>query len=458
MTLCNTFSLSSALLLLASTGLVTQANAAYLTTCNPLKESNCPADSGLNANIDLDFSSESETMKYFTDYSGTGQLNYSDTTGLSLTLAKRFDNPSLKSNFYIMYGRMELVMQAAPGQGIVSTVYLQSDDLDEIDWEWLGTDTTQVQTNFYSKGNVTTYDRGQYNTVNGDPTSGYHNYTIDWSDAEINWYIDDQVVRTLANTTSDGYPQTPMAIYLGVWAGGDPSNGEGTIEWAGGATDYTKAPFTMNVKSLKVADYSNGDSYSYSGTSGSADSIQVSGGSVNGRMNEAIASWGGAIASSTTQSSASSTASSSSSSFSSASSSASTSSSSATASSSLSSTASSSASSSDVQVSSTVNSDESTSSESVSSIASSSISVASTAASTSVSPSISATSKNDQVSSSVELTSVTSSFASSTITTASSASATNSSKTIKSSSSNNYGQKLEMTSGFLLFSLLHFLF
>ncbi|KAL6943203.1 hypothetical protein ACO0RG_002192 [Hanseniaspora osmophila] len=443
MALCDTFSLSSALMLLASAGLLTQAHAAYLTSCNPLKETNCAADSGLNANIDLDFSSESETMKYFSDYSGTGQLNYSETSGLSLTLAERFDNPSLKSNFYIMYGRMELVMQAAPGQGIVSTVYLQSDDLDEIDWEWLGTDSTQVQTNFYSKGNVTTYDRGQYNTVDGDPTSGYHNYTVDWTTAEINWYIDGQVVRTLANTTSDGYPQTPMAVYLGVWAGGDPSNAEGTIEWAGGATDYTKAPFTMNVKSLRIADYSNGDSYSYSGTSGSADSIQVSGGSINGRLSEAIASWDGstASASSTVSASASSTVS-------------------ASASSTASSTvATSDTSSSNVAVSSTVEAVESTTSASasISATSASSSSSSSTAAPSSTAVSISATSKNDQVSSTIELTSVTSSFSTSAASTASS-SATNSTKTIKSSSSGNYGQRLELTSGFLFLSLLHVLF
>lgn len=40
-------------------------------------------------------------------------------------------------------------MKAASGQGIVSSIVLESDDLDEIDWEFLGGDTTQVQSNFY---------------------------------------------------------------------------------------------------------------------------------------------------------------------------------------------------------------------------------------------------------------------------------------------------------------------
>jgi hypothetical protein len=39
-------------------------------------------------------------------------------------------------------------MKAAPGAGIVSSFVMQSDDLDEIDWEWIGSDTAQVQSKF----------------------------------------------------------------------------------------------------------------------------------------------------------------------------------------------------------------------------------------------------------------------------------------------------------------------
>lgn len=36
-------------------------------------------------------------------------------------------------------------MTAAPGTGVVSSAILESDDLDEIDWEWLGGEPANVQ-------------------------------------------------------------------------------------------------------------------------------------------------------------------------------------------------------------------------------------------------------------------------------------------------------------------------
>lgn len=88
-------------------------------------------------------------------------------------------------------------MRAAPGTGIVSCVVLESDDLDEIDWEWLGGAPGEVQTNYFGKGNTTTYDRGGRTAI-ADTQGVTHNYTIDWTPAAITWYLDGAAVRTLA--------------------------------------------------------------------------------------------------------------------------------------------------------------------------------------------------------------------------------------------------------------------
>lgn len=69
--------------------------------------------------------------------------------GAEFTVAKQGDNPLIESDFYIMFGRLDVTMKAAPGRGIVSSAVLQSDCLDEIDWEWLGGDNTRVQTNYF---------------------------------------------------------------------------------------------------------------------------------------------------------------------------------------------------------------------------------------------------------------------------------------------------------------------
>ncbi len=71
------------------------------------------------------------------------------------------------------------------------------------------------------------------------------------------------------------FPQTPMDVRLGVWAGGDEDNPKDTVEWAGGQTDYDEGPFTMSIKSVRVKDYSEGKEYIYRDMTGSWDSIEI---------------------------------------------------------------------------------------------------------------------------------------------------------------------------------------
>ena len=168
-------------------------------------------------------------------------------------------------------------MKAASGQGIISSIVLESDDLDEVDWELMGGNTTHAETNYFGKGNTTSYDRATYYPVD-KPQENFHNYTVDWSQEKIEWLIDGDIVRTLLYADALGgkdFPQTPMNVRLGIWAGGDSSEPNGTIEWAGGPTDYSKAPFEMVVSSIRVVDASKGASYTYGDKTGSYKSIKI---------------------------------------------------------------------------------------------------------------------------------------------------------------------------------------
>ena len=120
-----------------------------------------------------------------------------------------------------MFGKVQVKMRAAPGAGIVSSSVLQSDDLDEIDWEWLGGQNDAVQSNYFGKGQTTTYNRvALHNVANSQGV--FHTYTIDWTSEQIVWQIDGVTVRVLKATDANGqYPQTPMQLKLGSWAGGD---------------------------------------------------------------------------------------------------------------------------------------------------------------------------------------------------------------------------------------------
>lgn len=173
-------------------------------------------------------------------------------------------------------------MRASTGTGIVTSFVLQSDDLDEIDWEWLGTDTAQVQTNYFGKGDTTTYDRGAYHPV-ASPQDTFHTYSIDWTQDYVKWYINGNLVRTLNYADAkDGtrFPQTPMQIKLGTWCAGGKDSPKGTVEWAGGYTNFDEAPFLAYYQSITIQDYSKGVSgaqyYTWADKSdGSYDSITV---------------------------------------------------------------------------------------------------------------------------------------------------------------------------------------
>ncbi len=201
--------------------------------------------------------------------------------GVTFAVAKPGDAPQLTSIFYIMFGRVEFTMKCAPGNGIVSSLVLESDDLDEIDMEWLGYDSNIVQTNYFGKGNTGSYNRGQFNPAPNNQGQ-FITYTVDWTADRIVWSVGGTVVRTLSYADANGqYPQTPMQVKFGAWSGGDSSNAPGTIQWAHGPTDYSKGPFSMTVKSILITDYSTGSKYTYGDTSGTWQSIQAVGGQIN---------------------------------------------------------------------------------------------------------------------------------------------------------------------------------
>lgn len=246
------------------------------SACNPLYATNCPPDTALGKAITVDFSKGSVES-----FVASGSPTYDD-EGVHLTVAHTGDAPQLSSIFYIMFGKVSITLKTAAGAGIVSSLVLQSDALDEIDIEWLGASDSEMQTNYFGKGDVTTYNRGAFNPVSKHQEQ-FIKYTIEWTSSQITWSVGDKVVRVLTPSTADAkqYPQTPMQVKFGAWSGGDTANSPGTIEWARGPTDYSTGPFTMTVKSIAITDYSSGTQYRYGDQSGNWDSIIA----VNGKLN-----------------------------------------------------------------------------------------------------------------------------------------------------------------------------
>ncbi|KAH6693780.1 concanavalin A-like lectin/glucanase domain-containing protein [Plectosphaerella plurivora] len=288
---------------------VAGAAAQTWTTCNPM-EKTCPSDAGLaSSSYTVDFTKGASDDWKIT----AGSLEYDPSLGAVFSLGKKGDSPTIESKWYIFFGSVSFYMRSAPGTGIVSSAILQSDDLDEVDWEWLGGFPGDVQTNYFGKGNTTSYDRGGHSAV-ADGQGTFHKYTIEWTEATTKWLIDDVLVRTLNYADAVGganYPQTPMNIRVGIWAGGDSGNSQGTIDWAGGETNYGAGPYKMYLQKIEVQNYNPGSSYTYGDKSGSYSSIKIDGASGNTKGDESAettsAAASSAAASSTVVSSAVST-------------------------------------------------------------------------------------------------------------------------------------------------------
>ena len=157
-----------------------------------------------------------------------GTPTYNGTNGAAFTVSKRGDSPLIQSNWYIMFGSIELEIKPAPGTGIVSCVVLESDDLDEVDWEWIGGRPNHVQTNYFGKGDTSSYSRGAFFDIAGTH-DGFNKYSVEWTSTEMVWKVNGHTVRTIKSAGDNQYPQSPMMVRVGVWAGGDPGNAPGTI-------------------------------------------------------------------------------------------------------------------------------------------------------------------------------------------------------------------------------------
>ncbi|KAI9692411.1 MAG: hypothetical protein M1822_006642 [Bathelium mastoideum] len=258
---------------------------AHAQACDPVTSDvgACPPNPGLStSNYHVDFTQQQSLPAEWI------LANYETVTygthGAEFTFNKRYDAPNIWTDFHIFFGHVDVVMQAAPGQGIVSSSVLISDDFDEVDWEFSGNNfgdassSGQVQTNFYGKGETGYYDRSTDADVN-QPQSSFHTYSVDWTQERLIWSIDGSTIRTLlasqCDNTTHQYPQTPMKLQLGLWDGGDPDGNPGTVNWAGGYTNLSQAPFTMYVESVSITNYNPGYGYNYTDQSGSWESIQI---------------------------------------------------------------------------------------------------------------------------------------------------------------------------------------
>lgn len=248
-------------------------SAQVVSDCDPTKGEDCEPNPAFSTSHNFIFN---QTPSYELWENYAGEVTYDPSYGAKFTISAQGESPTIRMRQYFFFGRTEVHMKVAPGQGIVSSMMWLSDNLDEVDWEFLGTNDTHAMSNYFGKGHQD-WHNGEEHPMTG-MHDDYHNYTCYWTEEKLEWWIDGGLIRTLLYDDAEGgkyFPQTPMRLSLGIWAGGDPELPEGTRQWAGGDTDFDSGPYDMYVQSIFIEDFSEGKEYVWTDETGSMESIEV---------------------------------------------------------------------------------------------------------------------------------------------------------------------------------------
>jgi endo-1,3-1,4-beta-glycanase ExoK len=170
---------------------------------------------------------------------------------------KKYSCGSYQSRQKFGYGRYQARMKAARGSGVVSGIFTYTgktdggDPHDEIDLEFLGRDTTKVQTNYFVNG------EGHHEKLidlGFDAAYGFHTYAFEWRRNSIEWFVDGRSVRKVTRTMGP-LPSHPGKIGAFIWA-------TNLSEWAGGftflepiATEYDYISYTPLSQLRDLPDY-----------------------------------------------------------------------------------------------------------------------------------------------------------------------------------------------------------
>ncbi|KAJ1668458.1 putative glycosidase CRH2 [Coemansia sp. RSA 1813] len=199
---------------------------------------------------------------------------------------------TVENTHTIQYGKVTArIKTASIATGVVSAFIIRSDVVgDEIDFEWVGKDPNQVQTNFFYHDELV-YTNSKKHDVGGDSSADYHDYTIVWDADSIVWMLDNKAIRTLnrKDTYDSGskeykFPSARSRVGLSIWDGGN-SGAKGTEEWAGYPTPWTaNTVYKMYVDSISI-ECSGGDSSASSDGSDETSSSSTSSSSVDNTDN-----------------------------------------------------------------------------------------------------------------------------------------------------------------------------
>jgi hypothetical protein len=150
----------------------------------------------------------------------------------------------LRTTGFYGYGCYEARFKPAAVDGVVSTFFTfagpydtpdwlfpQKSQHNEIDIEFLGKDTTQVQLNFWTNDDDYTSHNEYMHALGFDASQAFHNYGFKWTSTGIDFYVDGSVVHSVSDLPQNPTPKktdTTHKVMMNAW----PVD-ETAYEWAG---------------------------------------------------------------------------------------------------------------------------------------------------------------------------------------------------------------------------------
>ncbi len=155
-----------------------------------------------------------------------------------------------------LYGRFEVVMQSAEGDGIVSSFFLYNLETNcnwpaennEIDVEMTG-NTEDIYFTTHHPDPVQPWSFGDSFYLNFNPHDAFHKYVMEWEPGIVRWFVDDQLIY-IQNGTSSNNLQYPMAIMINLWA-------STAVSWVG-VWDPSVLPVQTKYDYVKYYSYNPG--------------------------------------------------------------------------------------------------------------------------------------------------------------------------------------------------------
>ncbi|MDP4181875.1 MAG: RICIN domain-containing protein [Bacillota bacterium] len=137
-----------------------------------------------------------------------------------------FSGAEYRTKSTYSYGKFETSMKPAKSSGIVSSFFLYTGSpWDEIDIEFLGKNTNQVQFNYYVNG-VGGHEK--LIDLGFDASTSYHKYAIEYGNGYIKWYVDGVQKYSVSGGT---LPSHPMQIMVNLWPGIGVDNWLGSFNY-----------------------------------------------------------------------------------------------------------------------------------------------------------------------------------------------------------------------------------